>query len=250
MKLLFLDIETAPHLVAAWGLYDQNIAINQIIKPGYTLCWAAKWHGDKEVMFDSVQKSKSSAMVKRIHKLLSEADAVCHYNGDKFDMPTLNKEFLLEGLNPPPPSKQIDLLKTARRNFKLASNKLDYVAQQLGLGQKEHHKGMTLWLECMEKDPEAWTVMERYNKQDVILLERVYERLLPWIKNHPNHAIYDLPGVPICPKCGGGDLQRRGYARTDANVYAKFACKSCGSWSREAVSEMPKEDRQNIMRPI
>lgn len=248
MRILFLDIETAPHLVAAWGLYDQNIAVNQIIKPGYTMCWAAKWRGDKEVMFDSVQKSRPAAMIKRIHKLLSEADAVCHYNGDKFDIPTLNKEFLLQGLAPPPPAKQIDLLKTARKRFKLASNKLDYIAQQLGLGQKEHHKGMTLWLECMEKDPEAWAVMEKYNKQDVILLERVYERLLPWIKNHPNHGIYDEPGIPVCPNCGSGHLQRRGFALTQANKYARYQCQDCGTWSREPVSELAKEDRQIIMR--
>src|SRR5687768_6894842 len=101
-----LDIETAPHLSATWGLYDQNVAIDQLIEPGYTLCWAAKWYGEKEIMFESVMTGEKR-MVRRMHKLLDEADAVCHYNGKKFDVPTLNKEFLLRGLRPPAPFKEI-----------------------------------------------------------------------------------------------------------------------------------------------
>ncbi len=43
----------------------------------------------------------------------------------------------------------------------------------------------------MNKDPAAWKVMEKYNKQDVLLLEKVYDRLLPWIKSHPNHHLFN-----------------------------------------------------------
>lgn len=75
-------------------------------------------------------------MLKQIHALLNEADAVVHYNGAKFDIPTLNKEFILHGLPPPAPYKQIDLLRTARSQFKFPSNKLDYIAQALDLGKR------------------------------------------------------------------------------------------------------------------
>lgn len=54
LRLLMLDIETSPNLAAVWGLFNVNIGINQIIKPGGTLCWAAKWYGEKEIMFSSV----------------------------------------------------------------------------------------------------------------------------------------------------------------------------------------------------
>lgn len=232
MRLLLIDIETAPHMAAVWGLWGQNVGLNQLIKPGYTLCWAAKWHGEREVMFDSIL-SGHKTMVRRIHRLLSEADAVCHYNGTKFDIPTLNKEFLLQGLAPPAPSKQIDLLKTARSRFRLASNKLDFVAQALGEGRKEQHKGFELWLECMAKNREAWATMEKYNKQDVVLLERVYDRLLPWIKGHPNLAI----DGHACPHCGGEKLQRRGYARSQTRRYARYVCTDCGTWSQAVLSE-------------
>jgi DNA polymerase elongation subunit (family B) len=248
MKILLLDIETAPNLVHVWGLYDQNVAINQIQAAGYVLCWAAKWYGDKEVQFDSVHQSKPLRMLKRIHKLVDQADVVVHYNGTKFDMPTLNKEFVLHKLDPPAPYRQVDLLRTARSQFRFPSNKLDYVAQALGLGNKVKHPGHSLWVQCMAKDPEAWEMMETYNKQDVALLEKVYDRLLPWIKNHPNHGVYDEPGIPVCPNCGHHHLQRRGFARTVANKYARYQCMNCGTWSKEPFTEFRRKDRGIIMR--
>ena len=88
---------------------------------------------------------KIKTMPKGIHGLLNDADAVVHYNGTKFDIPTLNKEFLLHSFNPPSPYKQIDLLRVVRSNFRFPSNKLDYVAQRLNLGKKHEHEGHELW---------------------------------------------------------------------------------------------------------
>jgi DNA polymerase elongation subunit (family B) len=234
LKLLLLDIETAPHISATWGLFDQNVALDQLLEPGYTLCWAAKWHGSKEVMFESIMTGERR-MIRRMHRLLDEADAVCHYNGCKFDIPTLNKEFLLQGLRPPAPFKEIDLLRTTRKRFRLASNKLDFVAQALGIGTKTRHKGMALWLGCMKKLKEDWGVMETYNKQDVALLEKVYDRLLPWIVGHPN--LSTMNGAEVCPKCASKNKQARGWAILQAGRYQRYQCNDCGSWFRSYKRE-------------
>jgi len=244
-RLLNLDIETAPHLAAVWGLYDQNVALNQLMKPGYTLCWAAKWHGEKKIYFDSILSGEKK-MVKGIHGLMCQADAICHYNGLKFDIPTLNKEFLMLGMNPPSPSMQIDLLRVARSRFKLASNKLDYVAQQLGLGKKVDHKGMELWLQCMSKDKAAWKIMERYNKQDVVLLEKVYDRLLPWIKNHPNLSL--LSDKPACPNCGSKNSHQRGTAIVSTGEYQRYQCAGCGTWYRGTEPLTPRKQTKSTKR--
>ena len=73
------------------------------MESSYVMCWAAKWLGKKEVFFSSIMENTHKQMIKKIYKLLEEADAVIHYNGTKFDIPTLNKEFLLLGLTPPSP---------------------------------------------------------------------------------------------------------------------------------------------------
>jgi hypothetical protein len=248
MRLLLLDIETAPNLVHVWGLWQQNVGTNQIIASGYVLCWAAKWYGEKEVMFSSIHDTSPKKMLVGIHKLINEADAVVHYNGRSFDMPTLNKEFMVHGMQPPSPYKQVDLCRVAKEEFRFPSNKLEYIAKTLGLGEKTKHEGHELWIKCMDGQPEAWARMEKYNRNDVVLLEAVYERMRPWIKSHPNHGLYDEPGVPVCTNCGSGRLIRRGFARTILNKYARFQCRECGTWVRGADMELPKEDRQKIMR--
>ncbi len=231
MKILLLDIETAPNVAHVWGLFQQNVGLPQIIASGYTLCWAAKWYDKPGIMFDSLYKTKKRKMLKGIHSLLDEAEAVVHYNGTRFDVPTLNKEFIIEGMKPPSPSRPIDLLQTARRKFRFTSNKLDYVAQVLGEGHKVRHKGHELWIDCMADKPEAWATMERYNKHDVALLERVYKKMLPWIINHPNHGAYDE--TLVCTNCGGDKYQARGYRVTRTLRYRQFQCQDCGAWFRE-----------------
>lgn len=227
MKILLLDIETSPNTAHVWGLWQQNVGINQLLESSYVMCWAYKWYGDKEVHFGKD--------LKKIYNAINEADVVIHYNGKKFDMPTLNKEFLLNGWTPPAPYKQIDLLRVVRSQFRFPSNKLDYVAQRLGLGKKVSHEGHELWIKCMNGDAAAWKRMERYNKQDVKLLEKVYDRLLPWIKGHPNHNLYS-DSQNSCPTCGSNSLQRRGFSHSITGIAQRFQCTGCGSWSQSVKS--------------
>jgi len=238
MKILLLDIETAPNTAYVWGLFKENIPLVRLMESSYTLCWAAKWYGEKKTMFSSVYQTSPRRMLAEIHKLLDEADAVVHYNGSRFDIPILNKEFLMYGFKPPSPSKQVDLYQTVKAKFRFTSGKLDYVSQALGLGKK-HDTTFELWVDCMDKNPTAWKKMESYNRQDVLLLEKVYDKLKPWIKLHPNHSLYGPCGL-VCPNCGSAHYQRRGYAYTGASKYARLQCTDCGNWFRNGGSLAPK----------
>jgi len=231
LKILFLDIEAAPTAAFVWGMWEQNINPQSIIKPGYILSYAASWLGEDDVMYNSINRTGKKEFLQSVHELLSEADVVVHYNGKKFDIPTLNREFLLVGLNPPATYKQVDLLQVVRKNFKFPHNKLDYVCQALGLGGKKKHAGFEMWEGCMRGDEASWATMQEYNIEDVIILERLYKRLLPWINNHPNHGLYN-DVADVCPNCGGNHLERRGFSHTGAGKYQRYQCKTCGTWSR------------------
>lgn len=249
-RLLFLDIETAPNIAYIWRFGDMGpIPIDRIVSPGYTLCWAAKWHGESAVMFDSVHQSTTRAMLKGIHTLIDEADALCHYNGTRFDLPILRQEFLQQGLRPPAPAKQIDLLITIQQQFRFPSSKLDYVCKALEIGAKVEHKGMDLWRGCMNGNAEDWKMMERYNKQDVKLLEPLYEKVRPWMRTHPNMGLYVDSKKPVCPFCGEQNLQRRGVAYTTVFMYPRFECKSCGKWSRGRENSLDPKRRASILFP-
>ncbi len=247
MRTLLLDIETSPNTVHVWGLFKQDISINQIIESSYVLCWAAKWLGDSGVIYERTAnplKGSSRGMIKRIHKLVHRADCVVHYNGSQFDMPTLNKEFILHGLPVPAPYRQVDLLRVTQQQFRFTSSKLDYVAQALGLGHKIRHEGHLLWVKCMNGNEEAWRRMKEYNTQDVTLLEKLYHRLLPWIKSTPNQALY-LGGS--CPRCGENSYQKRGHAYTTLGRYPRYKCKRCKGWFRGTTSTLPKGKKMVVI---
>lgn len=231
IKILLLDIENSPIEAMVWGLWNQNVAPNQILASGTILSWSAKWLGKKELMYMDVRSGRV-AMLKGIHSLLMEADAVIHYNGNKHDIPWLNKEFALDDLIPPSPFHNIDLLKVVKKNFKFPSNKLVYIAEQFGIGTKIQHKGMPLWIGCMNGDEESWATMERYNKQDVRLLERLYKKLRPWIGGHPNVGLYRSTGGPVCTNCGSSDLAPEGNAYLKSGIYKRFRCRKCDKWQR------------------
>lgn len=237
MKILTLDIETSPSLAYVWRLFKETIPLQRLVETGEVICVAAKWYGDDNVMFYSVHHNGKQEMLNGIYNLLSEADAVITYNGKKFDIPHLNREFILAGMTPPAPYAHIDLYWTARQKFNFLSNKLDHIAQELGLGSKVQHAGFQLWVDCMKDDPEAWEQMKIYNMQDVVLTEQLYDRMLPWITSHPNLALYDSPearlaGVPTCPGCQGTNLRPRGRAYTSVSVFQRYRCNDCGKWSR------------------
>jgi len=248
MKLLILDIETFPILSYHWGLWDQNIAINQIREPGGVLCWAAKWHGKDRMFFRSLKHHGHEKMLAGIYDLLESADSVIHYNGMKFDIPILNTEFAHAKMPPPAPFSQIDLLRVVRQQFRLPSNKLDYVAQFLGLGEKISHEGFSLWKDCMAGKASAWKIMKAYNIRDAVLTEGVYDYLLPWIRFHPNYGLLANDDGPVCTNCGSGELQRRGVARTKTMEYQRFQCNGCGTWSRARLAE--KRDRKHVLTGV
>lgn len=175
-----LDIETTPLQVYTWGLWDQNIGINQIIKSTEMLCFGAKWLGEKSVNFKSVHHDGKKAMLEELHRLMDEADALVGWNSASFDHKHINREFLENKMTPPSPTKDLDLMTIVKANFQFPSNKLDYVAQKLGVGSKVKHSGFELWIGCMNDDKKAWAEMKRYQIQDVQLLDNLYDILLPW----------------------------------------------------------------------
>jgi uncharacterized protein YprB with RNaseH-like and TPR domain len=180
VKILLLDIETTPMQVYTWGLWDQNIGINQIIKSTEMMCFGAKWLGQKSVIFKSAHHDGKKAMLEELHKLMDEADVLVGWNSASFDHKHINREFLENEMLPPSPTKDLDLMTVTKANFQFPSNKLDYVAQKLGVGSKVKHSGFELWIKCMEGDEKAWREMKKYQIQDVQLLDSLYDILLPW----------------------------------------------------------------------
>lgn len=225
-KILVLDIEWRPAKAYVWQPWKENIHPEKIIEDGGLLCVGAKWLNDKQFYLFSEWEHGHYGMLNMIHAMMSDADAIITYNGDKYDLPKLTGEFVLHGLPPVPPVASIDCIKTVKK-FGFFMNRLAFIGPFLRLGGKEEHEGFGLWRKVMEGDPHAEKRMERYCKQDVILLEKLYMKIRPFMQNHPHLG----NAGAACPNCGGHHLQSRGTRRTRCFKVQRLHCQDCGAWS-------------------
>ena len=251
-RVLLYDIETSPLLTWNWGIWQQN-AIR--VKQEFTILSVAwRWLGQKAIHvvaqcdFEDYVPGEVDDynVVATLHELFEKADIVVAHNGNKFDQAKSRARMVVHGLEPPTGFKEVDTLQVARKQFKFTSNRLDDLCRVLGIGEKHETGGFSTWEGCMEGDEKAWRKMKTYNRHDVILLEALYLRLLPWMTNHPNMAVMsDKPDG--CPKCGAnqpGDIQSRGWRYYQVTKRRAFRCYRCGGifYGRHLV----KSDAQNV----
>ena len=254
LKILIIDIETAPLRAFVWDVWQQNVSQAQVISEWFCLTWSAKWLFEKKVYSASLTgkeavKQNDKRIIQGIWQLLNEADVVIAHNGDKFDLPRLNTRFIFHGIHPPLPYQSIDTLKTIRRQFAFSHNKLDFVNQILSLPRKQKNEGQEMWNKCYIGDEKALKEMEKYNIQDVRILEETYLRLRPWIKPHPNVGLFILDEHEFrCPSCGSKDLQDEGKLYyTTVNAYDQFRCKGCGATGRKRVPALTIKQRRFLL---
>lgn len=245
-RILLYDIETSYTTAAVWGLYDQNVA--KVLVNPYIITVAWKWLGEKTTHvislpdFNTYKKDKRNdkELVQVMHELFEEADVIIAHNGNSFDQKWTYARFLVHGMKPPSPSLYIDTKLEAKRYFRFNSNSLNNLGQYLGLGKKVDTGGIDLWFDCIENnDPKAWGLMCKYNKQDVVLLEKVYLKMKPYMKTHP---VFNVVGgeVTKCP-CGSHKIQKRGYAKlTNGRTKPRLQCQECGKWFLGKMIPIPK----------
>lgn len=248
--ILILDIETAPNLAYVWRFYKENVGANQVVKNSEIISWAAKWYGEGKglVHYDTFIYSEKF-ILEKLMALLDRADIVVAHYGSKFDIPRIKARALVHGIKPPSPFKIVDTKVVASKEFNFEANSLEHLANVLNCTKKGDHRkfpGFLLWSECLKGNYDAWNELKAYNLQDVEVLEEVYTKMLPWITNHPNVAIYEEGEEIACPKCGSKEHQRRGFYYTQASKYQRYQCKKCGGWHRSRYNELNKDKRKVI----
>ena len=254
-KILILDIETSPLKAYIWSRWRQNVYLDQTISEWFMLCYAAKWLNSPNVISDKISteevlKEDDKRIVKSLWTLLDQADIVIAHNGKYFDIPKINSRFILHNLVPPSPYKVIDTKEVASKQFGFSSNKLDALATYFGIENKDK-TDFELWKNCLEGKQEAIDYMSKYCNKDVIILEQVYLKLRPYIKNHPNINIYEDSGVLQCPNCGSKEVHSTNSLVVLRNQkYRAARCESCRAVSRFKISETLNTNKNNILISI
>jgi len=231
-KILIVDIETKPLEVYAWGLHDQNIALNQVKEDWKIISFAAKWLDEKKIMqYDLGEGLDEKDLLFSLWWLFNEADIVIGQNSKQFDVKKINARFIQHGMKPPSSFQQIDTKLLAKKHFGFTSNSLEYMSDKLCTKYKKlkHKKfpGMELWTECLKGNKKAWEAMAEYNIFDVLATEELYKKLAPWGVGI-NFNVYYGDEDARCT-CGSTEFSKNGYAYSSTGKFQRFECKKCGA---------------------
>lgn len=232
-RRLFFDIETSPNIGLFWEAgYKKNITTDNIIRERAIICICYKWEDEKEVyalQWDSKQNDKR--MLQQFIEVANTANELVGHNGDKFDLAWIRTRCLFHGIDMFPTYQTIDTLKVARSKFRFQSNRLNYIAEFLGLGGKIKTE-FNLWKDILlNKDKVAMEKMIKYCKKDVSLLEEVYKLLGNHIAPKTHYGVVFGYDRGTCPECGSEDLIKNNRVVTATGLTRiQYKCKTCNKF--------------------
>ena len=239
-KRLFFDIETSPNIGFFWQAgYEIDVDAYNIITERAIICICWKWEDEKKVHSLSWDKNQDDKkMLQEFVKVMDTADEVIGHNGDRFDIKWVRTRAIFHKIDFPPKIISIDTLKNCRSLFRMNSNKLNYVAKYLGIGKKIETGGFDLWRKIiLDKDKQSLEKMIKYCKNDVILLEKLWDRLNPYVapKTHIGNWTNE------CPECGSDNIKKSKTIKLASGyVRCQMKCSNCGKYHTLPPSKLIK----------
>lgn len=249
-RVLSFDLETSPAKGYFFGsIWETNII--EVIEHEQILCVGYKWDDEpvKVVGQDDFKSYKKGVLDDKelmmfLAPLIDRADIVSAHNGDQFDIKVFNTRLLAHGLPPVPVAKTFDTKKQAKSVFHFSSNKLDDIADFLGIGRKlSTHK--SLWFGCEKGDPKSWSYMKKYCKLDVALQYEVLKRILPFTKQTSDFVSVNKEGI-TCPSplCLSKHMTKSKLRQVKGGVKQQYQCQDCGSYYTDP--KIIKDDKRTV----
>jgi uncharacterized protein YprB with RNaseH-like and TPR domain len=249
IKILYFDIETTP--MSVWTHYiGRKVSVNpcQIEKRSKIICICYKYSDEKKVhsLRWNAKNQCDIAMLKKFNKIAAKADLLLGHNGQNFDVKEIRTAMALRDIKEAwCETPCLDTLKDFRRVFRFKSNRLDAIAQELGLGHKDPMVFQD-WINTVKGSKKALEKMVKYCKKDVILLEKIHKRLdyhvPPTIKEN---NLKKLKQSTILTKvgcktenCNSKEFIKYGTYKYRGEVHQRYLCKSC------YVVNMPTKDNR------
>jgi DNA polymerase III epsilon subunit-like protein len=170
-------------------------------------------------------------MLQQFIAVANVADELVGHNGDKFDLAWIRTRCLFHGIEMFPDYVTIDTLKIARQKFRFNSNRLNYIADFLGIGTKIKTE-YSLWKDILlHKDKEAMAKMIKYCQKDVVLLEKVYKALSLHIKPKTHYGVIFGGDRGSCPECGSEEIiVNQRIVLASGLKKLRFRCNTCGKY--------------------
>jgi uncharacterized protein YprB with RNaseH-like and TPR domain len=210
---------------------------------GNMLAFGYKWLGDKEThvlsLLDTngvctscgkVEAVSDKKLIKAVYPILASADMLISWYGKQYDIKFLNTRVLDAGLKPLPPTPHVDLYWAAKTHLKLSSNRLANVQDFLNLPTSKTPLTKRVWRQAQAGHVSSIKYIVEHCRRDVLVLEEAYERLKPYVRQHPMLGLRRS-----CAVCNGIRLQRRGKLSLRSGHFVRVQCQDCGRWDKRAA---------------
>jgi hypothetical protein len=247
-RILLIDIETAPLTVYTYGIREQHIGVSQIDQDWTLLSFAAKWLDSEEMIYHSVDPNdprNDRALVQKAYDLLASADCVIAHN-ISFDVKMLKARFVFYDMISMKDFRRVCTYQIAKSNFRLTSNKLEYLARFLGVIEKLAHgkyPGMSLFKECALGNVDAFKELEDYNCRDVLTLEAIYLKL----RRYDKRIKFNVFSQDNKCDCGSSEMRKIEPTITNQGVFKTYQCIECGKTLREKSNLLSTHLRSNLL---
>lgn len=254
MKRLIFDIEVSPNIAWMWKPeHYTTVSYDNILIEGKIICICWKWAGQHIV--HSLTWDKKHNEKKMLEVFIAEAnkaDEIITHNGEHFDIKWLRTRCSINGVSMMPDYVSLDTYKAAKHHFNFNSNKLAYIAKSFGLGEKMETGGSKLWKRVLMgqteidnpdfwsrpilgNNPSALAHMVAYCKQDVNLLEKVFDRMNTYMKPKTHYG----RTTSSCPECGSENTVVNMRRITAAGITkVTMHCKNCGKYHSVPESKL------------
>ena len=249
VKALTIDIERLPGQVSVqhrgftidgpvWDLnalkhvIGRRIHADDVIEWPRTICAAARWYGEEDVMFAAEwEVGGYDAFMRQVWSWVDEADILIGHNMAAFDSKHLMSGWAEMGLPAPSPFKVIDTLKIARGSLNMESNTLDSLAKRLGVESKSDKYDVRVAQAAVNGDKEAQSILESYNRGDIVASEALFDRLRPYAKGIPHLGMWSDDEM-ACPSCGHSMTATGRTVHANVQRYEHLHCPNCCSHAR------------------
>ena len=249
VKALTIDIERLPGQVSVqhrgftidgpvWDLnalkhiIGRRIHADDVIEWPRTICAAARWYGEEDVMFAAEwEVGGYDAFMREVWSWVDEADILIGHNMAAFDSKHLMSGWAEMGLPAPSPFKVIDTLKIARGSLNMESNTLDSLAKRLGVEAKSDKYDVRVAQAAVAGDKDAQARIEGYNRGDIVASEALFDRLRPYARNIPHLGMWTDDEL-ACPSCGSTMTATGKTVHANVQRYEHLHCPNCGAHAR------------------
>ena len=232
VKRLFWDLEVSPNIAFSWRAgAKQFISHDAIIRERAIICVCWKWEHQKTVYSLEWNAGDDKTLCEEFLKVALQADELIAQNGDRFDVRWFNTRCLFHRLPPAPAWKTVDTLAIAKKRFLFNSNRLDYMGKFL-LGQGKAETDYQMWTDiCLHNSKKQMKRMVDYCKDDVRLLQEVWELMQPWHGNKTHSGVHLGLEKWTCPHCASENVKVSKTTTTaHGTVKKQMKCGDCGRY--------------------